>query len=170
MKFAFIMDPLETVKADKDTTYFLMWAAFQKGHEVHYVDQDDLFLQHNQLFGETKKLKILDRSDFPFEVQKQEIQDLSSFDIVWVRKDPPFDRRYFYTTLLLDFLPKTVRVLNRPDSLRSWNEKLGALFYEDLTPETMISSNAEELFEFVEKRRGLFSNHWTALVDEGFLF
>jgi glutathione synthase len=148
MKHAFIMDPLEGVKPWKDTSYFLMLAAYQRGHEVAYLDQRDLYLNHGQLMARLKWLKIHDNHDISFEVIEETTFTMSAFDVVWLRTNPPFDRRYFYTTLFLDFLPASVNIVNRPNGVRDWNEKLGAIHFPALTPKTCVSNKAAEIKRF----------------------
>jgi glutathione synthase len=148
MKHAFIMDPLQGVKAWKDTSYFLMLAAYQRGHKVAYLDQRDLFLEHDQLMARVKWLKVLDDQQNPFEVIREEVFNMSGLDVIWLRTDPPFDRRYFYTTLFLDFLPASVKTINRPSIVRDWNEKLGAIHFPELTPQTCVSNRAADIKRF----------------------
>ena len=117
MKHAFIMDPLEQVKAYKDTTYYLMLAAQKRGHQVFKLSQMDLSLRHGQLSASLLPVTVQDDIDHPFVVGEPEIRLLEDMDCVWERTDPPMNRRYFYTTLLLDFLPSRVKVVNRPGSM-----------------------------------------------------
>jgi len=149
MKHAFIMDPLEGVKAHKDTTYFLMLAAQSRGHEVFYVDPGALFLKHNEVFTRASRVNVFANPERPFDVHTTETLALDSMDVVWVRHDPPFDRSYFYVTLILDYLPSRVQVVNRPATLRDWNEKLAALRYPELTPRTLVSRRVAELADFL---------------------
>jgi len=72
-------------------------------------------------------------------------------DAVWIRTDPPFDRRYFYATLLLDYLPATTRVVNRPSGIRNWNEKLAALHYPQFAPATLVTNDAARLDAFAKQ-------------------
>ncbi len=151
MRHAFIMDPLEKVKPWKDTSYFIMLAAAQKGHDVCFLQQQDLFLVHDQLRANVVWLRVNDDHEQPFTQLKTESLSLATMDAVWLRTDPPFDRRYFYSTLLLDFLPERVQVLNRPEGVRNWNEKLAALKYPEFTPNTCISNRVRELADFSTK-------------------
>lgn len=148
-KVAFIMDPLEGVKAYKDTSYYMMLATVQLGHEVYYLDQRDLSVLNSQLYGIVRKVTVHTNIDHPFDVDPPQKILMSEMDVVMIRTDPPFDRRYFYTTLLLDRLPPTTRVCNRPQGIRDWNEKLASLEYPDLTPKTLISNNGDEIREFL---------------------
>ncbi len=147
------MDPLDKVKPWKDTSYFLMLAAHERGHQVCFLDQRDLTLRHDQLWGKITWLKVNTDHSNPFEVIKVEDRNLGDMDVVWLRTDPPFDRRYFYTTLLLDFLPPTTRIVNQPQGVRNWNEKLSALVYPELTPATVVTNSVDEIIDFA-KREG----------------
>ncbi len=141
MKFVFIMDPLDEVKAHKDTSYYLMLAAHQYNHTVLHLDQGDLYLQHDRVMATVTIVDVHENHDQPFtEHDKQQI-NLADVDVIFIRTDPPFDRRYFYTTLILDYLPATVRIINRPQTLRDWNEKLAALYFPEYTPPTLISNS-----------------------------
>ena len=148
MKHAFIMDPLEGVKPWKDTSYFLMLAAYQRGHEVCYLDQRDLYLDHDQLMAKVKWLQVNDDHDTPFEVIAETTSSMANIDVVWLRTDPPFDRRYFYTTLFLDFLPSKVKVVNDPQGVRDWNEKLSAIHFPQFTPQTFVSNDVADIKAF----------------------
>ena len=149
MKHLFIMDPLERVKAHKDTTYFLMLAAHERGHEVYYADPGALFLRHDQVCASVSAVNVYADLKRPFEKKSAETSLLESMDVVWIRQDPPFDRSYFYVTLILDRLPERVQVVNRPSTLRDWNEKLAALRYPSLTPRTLVSRHADEIVHFL---------------------
>jgi len=151
MKHAFIMNPLEGVKPWKDTSYYLMLAAYQRGHEVCYLDQQDMYLEHDQLMARVKWLEVRPDHDRPFEVISKGVTAMAGMDVIWLRTDPPFDRRYFYTTLLLDFLPQKVKVVNRPQAVRDWNEKLSAIHFPALTPQTCVSNKADELAQFAAR-------------------
>ena len=141
MKHAFIMDPLAGVKAWKDTSYFLMLACCQRGHQVCCLEQSALWLEHDQLRAAVQWLQVNEDTANPFTPLRREAASMAAMDAVWLRTDPPVDRRYLYTTLLLDCLPATTRVLNRPQGIRNWNEKLAALHFPALTPPTRVTSD-----------------------------
>lgn len=149
MRHVFVMDPLESVKGYKDTTYFLMLAARMRGHTVYYLPPGAIHLDHDRVTGEVTLVDVHETEDHPFTLIETLMVDLSEMDVVWIRTDPPVDRGYLYTTLLLDFLPPSVRVVNRPATIRDWNEKLAALRYPAITPPTLVSSDVGVLEEFV---------------------
>ena len=150
MKHAFIMDPLSAVKSWKDTSYYLMKACQERGHQVCYLDQTWLWLDHDKLMSKVQWVQVNDDKDQPFTVIDERTIALAEVDAVWLRTDPPFNRRYFYTTLLLDFLPASTRVLNRPSGVRNWNEKLAALVFPEYTPRTVVSNNIDDIKRFAE--------------------
>lgn len=151
MKHAFIMDPLESIKPWKDTSYFLMKACVEREHEVCCLDQCDLWARHDRLFGFATWLDIQDDAKNPYSKVRSETLPMAEMDVIWMRTDPPVDRRYFYTTLLLDLLPKSVRVVNRPQGIRNFNEKLAALKFPDLTPRTLVTSDVGEIAAFAKQ-------------------
>ena len=155
MKFVFIMDPLDKVKAHKDTSYFLMLAAWQRNHEVYYLNQNDLFLDHDRVMGTATRVDVHEDNKQPFTSHQPSLLSLSDIDVIFIRTDPPFDRRYFYTTLLLDNLPASVQIINRPQTLRDWNEKLAALYYPQLTPATLISNSVEKIGDMLARHKKL---------------
>ena len=145
------MDPIDGIKPWKDTTYFLMKACADRGHEICYLDQRDLHTRHHQLFGCVKWLQIHNDKENPYSIIHSEKIAISGVDAVWIRTDPPFDRRYFYTTLLLELLPEFVHVINCPEGIRNYNEKLSALKFPDLTPHTLVTSNLDEIDDFARQ-------------------
>lgn len=145
------MDPLAGIKPEKDTTYYLMLACAERGHSVAHLRPQDLWLDQNRLFGRVSWVDVQDCLKSPFTVQDTADLPMAEFDVVWLRADPPFDRRYFYATLLLDHLPPATRVLNRPAGLRNWNEKLAALALPEYTPPTLVSSDPARLEAFCKQ-------------------
>ncbi len=150
MDIAFIMDPLEKVNAKKDTTYMIMLAARQRGHRVFFLEQSQLFLVENKLFANVMEVDVHEDIEKPFSHLGQKETDLAAMDLVMVRTDPPFDQAYFYTTILLDLLPTTTRVLNRPSGLRNWNEKLASCLLPQFTPRTLVTQSHGRIRAFAE--------------------
>ncbi len=151
MKIAFLMDPLETVKAYKDTTYYLMLAARERGNAVFYFNQSSMQLGNEGLSAEVDYLDVHDSVDKPFSILERRTENIGDMNVVVIRTDPPLDRSYMYSTLMLDrVMPKTL-VVNRPSGIRNWNEKLAALHYPELTPETLVSRDVNSILKFLSK-------------------
>lgn len=151
MKHAFIMDPPARVRAYKDTTYFLMLAAAERGHRVCALAQNALRLDGGRVRAEVTWMQVNADHARPFTVIERGDCDLGAMDAVWIRTDPPFDRRYFYATLLLDYLPPATRVINRPSGIRNWNEKLAALHYPQFSPPTLVTVEPARIDAFAEQ-------------------
>src|SRR5882724_815965 len=114
MKFLFLMDPLETIIFEKDTTFMLMLGAHARGHEVYYVPKDGISLVEGKVYFHS--LKVIPQSIEHIPFKEEHSARLSQDDIhaVFVRPDPPVDDQYIMNTLLLDHLPKKVVVMNSP--------------------------------------------------------
>ncbi len=149
MKIAFLMDPLEQVNARKDTSYYLMLAAKQRGHEVFYFNQASMQANNRSVSAQTSRVDVHAAVDRPFTVVERQRADLAALDVIFVRTDPPFDRAYSYATLLLDMIAPQVLIVNRPEGIRNWNEKLAALHYPELCPQTLVSRQSHEIVEFM---------------------
>lgn len=170
MKIAFIMDPLDKVKAYKDTTYFLMLAAYDRGHEVYYLDHREVFILDQRVMSRVNRVDVHADIDNPFTVHSQALQDLGEMDLVFVRTDPPVDRTYTYMTLLLDFLPESTRVINRPSSIRDWNEKLAALMYASFAPVSLIARRADDIISFLNEHGRIVLKPLDGHGGEGIIF
>jgi glutathione synthase len=98
-----------------------------------------------------QRVNVQDDPQVPFEPESEESVLMADMDAVWIRTDPPVDRAYFYMTMLLDLLPESVKVINRPSTIRDWNEKLAALQYPQFTPVTMVARHSEQIVDFVHQ-------------------
>lgn len=150
MKVCMIMDPIQHIHPEKDTTFALLLAAQKKHHPIYYAQIDDLFINGNTPYAHAKKLHVQDTQTHWFDIKKQEILPLTFFDIIFMRKDPPVDQAYLHATQILDFAEQNgVRVYNKPQSLRDYNEKLFVHHFAHLAPETLISSNMMQIRQFI---------------------
>ena len=91
MKHAFIMDPLEAVKTHKDTSYYLMLAACQRGHQVYYLDASNLYVKDSLVMAVAKRVNVQDHPQIPFESESEGSVPMADMDVVWIRTDPPVD-------------------------------------------------------------------------------
>lgn len=145
MRQLFVMDPLERINPAKDSTAALMQAAQRAGHEVWASTPADLIA----LGDEPLAVAVPVQSEPWLTIGAPKRQQLQSFDAIWMRKDPPVDEAYLYATHLLELAERQgVQVLNRPASLRAWNEKLGALQFPELMAPTLVASDVELLRQF----------------------
>ena len=158
-KIAFLMDPIETVSVKKDSTLAMIAAAQQRGLEVFYLQQDGLVLSAGVVTALTRALKLRDdfcatldpntAGDDWYALGDEQAVALAEMDIVMMRKDPPFDMEYIYTTYLLERAEaEGVMVVNRPSALRDCNEKLFATLFPQCCPELIVSRRMDQLKAF----------------------
>ncbi len=153
MKTLFVMDPLEKINVAGDSTYMMMLEARRRGWPVGFCTPGDLYASGGQAWG---RISMVEVSSSPphFSPEPASDQPLASFDVVWMRKDPPFDMAYIFTTYLLDLVPPTTRVFNNPAALRSDNEKMRTLFTPDLIPQTLVTRDIARAMAWVQARAG----------------
>lgn len=148
-----IMDPIEHADPDKDTTITLMHA-LQKKCNVEYIIPHSIFLENQNVFAKSSKIKIFkNKTDF-YKISKSRLINLNKFNCLFFRLDPPVDNFYIQITHLLDYLEKKgVLIINSPQSIRDMNEKI---LGNNLTPNnipTLISSNNNIIKNFIRKNR-----------------
>ncbi|OGT14923.1 MAG: glutathione synthase [Gammaproteobacteria bacterium RIFCSPLOWO2_02_FULL_38_11] len=154
MKLAVLIDPLESLHREKDTTLGLLLAAQKNKIAIFYMTLEDIFLYNNTPFSYSKKIHLTMHKKKWFEIQKTESLPLSFFDFIFMRKDPPVNSAYIHATQILEFAENQgVRVINKPQSLREYNEKMMIHFFEDLYPETLISARQEDIKNFINTNK-----------------
>jgi glutathione synthase len=152
MDFAFILDPLASLKAYKDTSVAMMRALQDRGHALFALEQGDLFWDGKQTFGTALPLTAAADDHDWFRIGTPAVRPLQSFSAVLMRKDPPFDMEYVYSTYLLEAAESQgALVFNRPRALRDYNEKLAIAKFPEFIVPTLVTRDAELLREFVDE-------------------
>lgn len=147
MKLVFILDPLESLKTYKDTSIAIMREASQRGHELFVCMQHDLFLRGAEARIIAQKFSFSGESFTT--VEKTEYSPCE-FDAIIMRKDPPFDNEYLYSTYLLEIAAQQgARILNNPVAIRGWNEKLSVTRFPQFAPEFLVTANQTLIREFL---------------------
>ncbi len=122
MDIAFVVDPLHSLKAYKDSTVAMMREAVRRGHRVFAMEQPDLVWKGGRVVARTCQLDVSDDEDAWYRITGEAEMDLATFGAVLMRKDPPFDMEYVYSTYLLERAEALgAKVYNRPRSLRDFN-------------------------------------------------
>lgn len=147
------MDPLETVIKEKDTSFQLMLACVEKGHDVFYVSKEELSLSKGLVTCIATQVIPNRQLNFPFELQKTVVLTQKEMDYFFIRTDPPFDKQYLTHTWILDQAKAEVVIVNDPTGIRTVNEKIGAMQFKSITPPTLLSSNEEEINAFILKHK-----------------
>jgi len=150
MKLAFVADPLESFKIYKDTTFAIMREADGRGHELYAMEPEDLVWDRGAVFGHARRIHLTGRKPAWYEAEAVSKVPLETFDAVLMRKDPPFDMEYVYSTYLLELAEdKGARIFNRPRAIRDWNEKMGIARFPQFTPPTLVTRRDHLIREFL---------------------
>ncbi|MDQ8934246.1 glutathione synthase [Acinetobacter rudis] len=156
MRVLVVMDPIENVNLKKDSTMAMLWAAARRGHELGYVLQQDLYIDQGQAMGLISSLQVFEDSEKYYELTEKKSQPVASYDVVLMRKDPPFDMNFVYTTYILEQAEREgAWIINKPQSLRDCNEKLFATQFPQLQVPTLVSSQQSLIREFLEKHQDI---------------
>jgi glutathione synthase len=154
LKIGVVMDAVDKIDIDKDTTFVLMLEAQQRGHEIYFMEVDDLFLRGGTPYGRYRSLELA-RANPHYHLGEFKTGALEEFDSVWMRKDPPFDMKFFFATHLLSLVDeRECFLLNNPKGLREANEKLYALRFPEQIPQTLVASDMGMLKTFMAELGG----------------
>ncbi|WP_147125909.1 glutathione synthase [Shimia ponticola] len=151
MQVAFQMDPIEGVNIDADSSFRLAEEAQARGHSVFVYQPDDLIFDSGTVSATGHGVTLRREQGNHVTFGARETRELSSFDVIWLRQDPPFDMGYITTTHLLEMVHPQTLVVNDPFWVRNFPEKLLVLEFQDLTPPTMVARSLEALRDFRER-------------------
>ncbi|ODT62180.1 MAG: glutathione synthase [Phenylobacterium sp. SCN 69-14] len=148
LKVAVQMDPLEAIKIEGDTTFLMMLTAQARGHSLFVYTPDRLSLEEGKVLARGRSVSVNDVKGDHARFGDWELRDLSGFDVVLLRQDPPFDMAYITSTHFLDVVhPKTL-VVNNPAEVRNAPEKLFVTGFPGVQPPTLITSDVEAIYDF----------------------
>jgi glutathione synthase len=148
MRFVYVMDPMDRVLADRDTTFAFQRAAQRRGHAALHCQPRDVYVEDGDVWARVRELTVSDAAPhFAFGAASD--VRLADVACVLVRKDPPFDAEYLYLTLMLEKLRDRTLVVNDPRGLRDANEKLYTLHFAEHMPRTLVTSDRDRIHRFV---------------------
>lgn len=151
LKVALQMDHIADVNIDADSTFAIGLEAERRGHELFFYHPNDLMVEDGRVLAWAQRLNLRRELGNHCTLGTAALMDVSTFDVVWLRQDPPFDMAYITTTYLLDMLPATTLVVNNPTEVRNNSEKLYITRFPDLVPPTLVSRNVQAIKAFREK-------------------
>ena len=155
MKLLFILDPLDGLKTYKDSSVAMMREATARGHTLFVCAQHDVFLRNEAVKVSAKAFQFAEGKNWYALAEAQEALP-KDFDAILMRKDPPFDNEYLYSTYLLELAEKQgARVINNPSAVRSWNEKLSVAKFPQFAPEFLVTSNNDLIREFLAQHKDI---------------
>src|ERR1051326_1060920 len=154
LRLLYVMDPLSRVLVDKDTTFAFMLEGQRRGHEQHQCGIEDLFVERAVPHARVRYVEV-QRADVHYTLGEERTLPLDGLDVILMRKDPPFDLAYYFATHVLGLVdPGTTLVVNDPRGLREANEKLYALHFPDVIPESLVSADPARLKAFMDALGG----------------
>jgi len=153
MRFVYVMDPMDRVLPDKDTTFAFQRTAQARGHVALHCEPRDLFVRGGDVFARVRQLNVSDTPPHATFGQPEDVR-LADVHAVLIRKDPPFDALYLYASLLLERVRGRTVLMNDPRGLREANEKLYALNFSRYMPRTIVSAHEDEIMRFVREIGG----------------
>lgn len=150
------MDSIETINFKKDSSLAMLLEAQSRGWQLFYMEQPDLYLAHDVARAKMKPLKVFNNSDKWFQLGESEDLALDTLDAILMRKDPPFDMNYIYSTYVLEKAEeKGTIIINKAQSLRDANEKLFTNNFAECMPPTLVSSQAEHIKAFYQEHKDI---------------
>ena len=150
MKIAFVLDPLDGIKIYKDSSYAMMREAAARGHTLAVLQQEDLVLRDGKVLGYARDLALLPDQKPWFRASERSPVGLETFDAVMMRKDPPFDMEYIYSTYLLELAQRQgARVINDPRAVRDHNEKLAIARFPKFTVPALVTREEALIRDFL---------------------
>lgn len=155
MKLLFILDPYNSLKIAKDTSVAIMREASTRGHEIYACQQHDVFLRNQIVKICVQGFQFADGENW-FSLTETEETSPKDFDAILMRKDPPFDTEYLYSTFLLDLaVAQGGHVINNPTAIRGWNEKLSIAKFPQFCPEYIVTNEHQLIREFLNAQQDI---------------
>lgn len=152
LKLGVIMDPIGSINIKKDTTFAMLLEAQARNWDIFYMELEDLSIRDGSSRGNMHRLKVTDKVAKWYSLSDATEADLSSLDVILMRKDPPVDAQYYYVTHILELAQRDgVKVINKPQALRDANEKLFTAWFPQCVPPSLVSRRQESLVEFAKQ-------------------
>jgi len=149
-----VMDPIGSIQVYKDSTYAMLLEAQARGWSLHYMEMNDLILRDGEAYARFKPLTVYRDEHHWFEFGPESSISLAELDVILMRKDPPFDQEYIYSTYILERAEERgVLVVNRPAALRDANEKMYTAWFAQCTPPTLVSREFSDLRAFLAEHK-----------------
>jgi glutathione synthase len=149
IKLGVVMDPIAAISYKKDTTMALLWAAQARDWQLYYMEQGDLYLEQGEARAKMSALTVFRDPEAWYSMKEPADTALADLDVILMRKDPPFDNEYIYSTYLLEAAERQgTLIVNRCQSLRDCNEKIFATQFPQCCPPVLVSANMDRLKDF----------------------
>jgi glutathione synthase len=144
------MDPIDEIKFEKDTTLAMLFAAQARGWQLLYLEQRDLSMRDGVALGRVRPLRVLQDPARWYELGEPVVERLGDVDAILMRKDPPFDMEYIYSTYVLERAElQGALVVNKPQGLRDMNEKVFTAWFPQCCAPTLITRDMADMKAFL---------------------
>ncbi len=150
LRVGVVMDPIESIKPVKDSSFAMLLEARRRDAELHYMLQSDLKMLAGEALAHSRRLEVRDNEDDWFTMGQGNDIGLADLDVILMRKDPPFDMEYIYTSYILERAEESgTLIVNKPQSLRDMNEKAYTAWFPQCAPLTLITRSMQEMKDFL---------------------
>jgi len=146
-----LMDPIQTIKTYKDSSFAMMLEAQRRGWDIWYFQQQDMTLENGCVMANAQRIHVMDDAENWFSVEETKWLELSGLDAILMRKDPPFNMHYIYSTYLLELCGTLI--VNNPQALRDYNEKLATAWFPQCCAPFMVGSQPSQFLKFIEEQQ-----------------
>lgn len=148
-----VMDPISQIHFKKDSSLAMLWAANDRNYKIFYMQQEDLYLLEGKARAKARPLKVYKDEKHFFDLGDEIDISLSELNVILMRKDPPFNSEFLYTTYLLEKAEQEgVLIVNKPEELRNCNEKLFATNFAEFMVPTLVSRRTDILKNFIREQ------------------
>jgi glutathione synthase len=153
VRLGVVMDPIGSIKPYKDTTLAMLLEAQRRGWALAYMELNDLFLRDGKAWARTRTLTVRDDAHDWYGFGEETVLPLGELDVILMRKDPPFDTEYVYSTYILEQAEEDgAWVINDPAGLRDTNEKFAVSWFPQCTVPTLVSRQMPQIREFLDEQ------------------
>jgi len=155
IRLAVVMDPIQDIKAYKDSTFAMLLEAQRRSWPLFYIEQADMFIRDGRTMVKWRGLEVTDSSENWFQFLDSGVSALDELaDVLLMRKDPPFDMEYIYSTYMMDLAEQRgVLMVNKPQSLRDANEKLSTSWFPQCCTPVLVSRSMSDLRDFIAEHQ-----------------
>lgn len=156
IRLGIVMDPINRISFKKDSSLAMLLAAQARGWELYYMEQKDLYQSMGQAKARMRPMRVYHNPEHWFDLEAETDTPLAFLDVILMRKDPPFDNEFVYSTYLLEQAERAgTLIVNRPQSLRDCNEKYFATLFTQCTPPTVVARRSDILQDFAKEHRDI---------------
>jgi len=156
LKLVILMDPIESINIKKDSSFAMLLEAQKRHYDLYYMQQHDLILTKNRIKAGVNPLQVEDNPAGWYQLGEKTTKDISDFDVILMRKDPPFDMEFIYSTYLLQLAQEQgILVVNDPQSIRDCNEKLFTAWFPDCCTPMLVSRNEKDFRDFLAENNDI---------------